>query len=306
MTARLNRTRKLVAEVAVGFRRDRCVMLAGGVAYFALISLAPMLVIALRVTALFVGQSTGQEELLDQLGTIIGSAAAETVASMIESARLAERSTVTTVIGVVIIVFAGTTLFAKLGEALNAVFGVRPPARSRAASGTEPKGRGFVRPGVVVRTLKRRLFSLALVVAIGLLLLLSLIVDTAVVSLFPTIRRFLAEQLAFMLAALNLLLSTALSALLFATVLKVMTDRSIAWRNALAGGATTAVLFSAAKIAFGLALGNQSVASTYGAAGAVVVLLLWVFLAAVALLVGAELAAVLERRRMGEERPSEP
>jgi membrane protein len=304
-------------------------MLAGGVAYFALISLAPMLVIALRVTALFVGQSTGQEELLGQLGTIIGSAAAETVASMIESARLAERSTVTTVIGVAIIVFAGTTLFAKLGEALNAVFGVQPSARSRAASGagskagagmrsgardeapaggaggTDPKGRGFVRPGVVVRTLKRRLFALALAVAIGLLLLLSLIVDTAVVSLFPTIRRFFAEQLAFMLAALNLLLSTALSALLFATVLKVMTDRSVAWRNALAGGATTAVLFSAAKIAFGLALGNQSVASTYGAAGAVVVLLLWVFLAAVALLLGAELAAVLERRRMGEERPSD-
>ena len=281
-------------------------MLAGGVAYFALISLAPMLVIALRVTALFVGQSTGQEELLDQLATIIGSAAAETVASMIESARLAERSTVTTVIGVVIIIFAGTTLFAKLGEALNAVFGVgyeagagtRDEAAAGAAGDTESKGRGFVRPGVVVRTLKRRLFSLALVVAIGLFLLLSLVVDTAVVSLFPTIRRFLAEQLAFMLAALNLLLSTALSALLFATVLKVMTDRSIAWRNALAGGATTAVLFSAAKIAFGLALGNQSVASTYGAAGAVVVLLLWVFLAAVALLVGAELAAVLDRRRM--------
>ncbi|MFW5738338.1 MAG: YihY/virulence factor BrkB family protein [Spirochaetota bacterium] len=272
--------RDIVRDVVRGFQRDRCMILSGSVAYFSLVSLAPMLVIALGVTTIFVDPVTGQDEALRQIGAVVGEEGARAVASMIESAQVAEPSIAMTVVGIAVLAFGATTLFAKLADALNVVFRSERPVDER----------------TILRTLRRRILSLAIVVAIGFLLLVSLIVDTAIVTLFDSVRRFLRERLALLLTVGEYLVSTAVSAALFGAVLKVMPERRVAWSHALAGGLATSVLFALTKVGFGLFLGNQTVASSYGAAGAVVVVLLWVYMAAVVLFLGAELAAVLERR----------
>lgn len=262
-------------------------MMAAGVSYFSLVSLAPMFVIVLGITTLFVDPATGESQLLAQVATIVGRQGANAISSMIESARVAERSLVMNIAGFAVLVFGATTLFAKLADALNVIFGTPQSVEQR----------------MLIPTLRRRLLSLTLVVGIGFLLLVSLIVDTAIVSLFERVRVFLERRVAVALAILEFLFSTGLSAVLFATIIKVMPERSVPWREALAGGLVTSVLFAVTKIGFGIVLGNQSVATSYGAAGAVVVILLWVYVAALVLFLGAEFAALHLRERADAEEP---
>ncbi|MFP4113805.1 MAG: YihY/virulence factor BrkB family protein [Spirochaetota bacterium] len=274
----------LISEIVRRFQDHRCVTLAASVAYFSIVSLAPMLVIVLNVSSVLVEPSVGEERLMAQVADVVGREGAATIRSMIRSAQVAERSPAMTVVGIVTLVFGASTLFAKLGEALSVVF---------AAARPRPRG-------ALARTVRSRLLSLTVVIGIGFLLVVSLIVDTAIVSLFDRITVFLERRLAVGLALLEFAFSTSFTAALFATVLKVMPEGHVPWRYALEGGLVTALFFTATKVGFGLLLGNQSVASSYGAAGAVVVVLLWVFVAAVVLLLGAELASVRMERTDAE------
>ncbi|MFW5689248.1 MAG: YihY/virulence factor BrkB family protein [Spirochaetota bacterium] len=283
----MRRLLERLKTVLRSFQEHRCVMMAAGVSYFSLVSLAPMFVIVLGITTLFVDPATGESQLLAQVATIVGRQGANAISSMIESARVAERSLVMNIAGFAVLVFGATTLFAKLADALNVIFGTPQSVEQR----------------MLIPTLRRRLLSLTLVVGIGFLLLVSLIVDTAIVSLFERVRVFLERRVAVALAILEFLFSTGLSAVLFATIIKVMPERSVPWREALAGGLVTSVLFAVTKIGFGIVLGNQSVATSYGAAGAVVVILLWVYVAALVLFLGAEFAALHLRERADAEEP---
>ncbi|MFW6288454.1 MAG: YihY/virulence factor BrkB family protein [Spirochaetota bacterium] len=265
----------------VGFRRDHCVMFAAGIAYFALVSLAPMLVIALSVTTIFVDPATGEAELLTQIASIIGSDGAEAIAGMIESARVAERSRTATIVGAAVLVFGATTLFAKLADSLNAVFGREEQ----------------VRRVTIWRTTRSRILSLTVVVGIGFLLLVSLVVDTAIVSLFDHIRDFLQERLAVVLVVVQAVFSIGLSTVLLGALLKVMPARHIPWNDALAGGLLSSILFAFTKVLFGLYLGGRDLTSSYGAAGTIVAVLLWIYAAALVLFLGAELAAARMSRR---------
>ncbi|HKJ84941.1 MAG TPA: YihY/virulence factor BrkB family protein [Spirochaetia bacterium] len=280
---------ELSRDVLVGFRKDHCVMFAAGIAYFALVSIAPMLVIALGVTTIFVDPATGETELLTQIASVIGRDGADAIAAMIESARVAERSRTATIVGVAVLVFGATTLFAKLADSLNAVFG-RPQE---------------VRRPTIWRTTRNRVLSLTVVVGIGFLLLVSLIVDTAIVSLFDRIRTFLQERLALLLAIMQTVFSLGLSTALLGSLLKVMPARHLAWGDALAGGLLSSILFALTKVLFGLYLGSRDLTSSYGAAGTIVAVLLWVYAAALVLFLGAELAAARMARRRETEQPTD-
>jgi membrane protein len=278
---RITTVLEISRDVLIRFRRDRCVMFAAGIAYFALVSIAPMLVLALGVTTVFVDPASGETELLTQIASIIGSDGANAIARMVESARLAEQSRLATILGAAVLVFGATTLFAKLTDALNAIFG-RPGTTGRPT---------------IWRAVRSRVLSLTAVVGIGFLLLVSLVVDTAIVSLFDHIRDFLREQLALLLGIAQSIFSVAFSTALLATLLKVMPARHLRWSDALAGGLLSSLLFALTKVLFGIYLGTRDLTSTYGAAGTIVVVLLWVYAAALVLFLGAELAAVRMSRR---------
>ena len=273
-------------ESLIHFRDDGCIMLAAGISYFALISLAPIFVVALRVATIFIGYQEGETRLITQLTAIVGRRGATVLRSMIRSAQLDQLSMVMTILGIIILLFVATTLFAKLADALNTIFKV---ARNR-------------QKNTFIRVLRKRLLSLTMIVGISFLLLGSLIFDTLVVSSFEYIKGLLGLRIGFLLAFLEFLLSTALQAILFGSVIKVMPEKRISWGHSLSGGSLTAVLFAVTKFFFGLLLGNQNIASSYGAAGAVVVILVWVFIAALVFFIGAEYTATLVReseKRLG-------
>ena len=269
------------------FQTHNCVMLAAGIAYFSLISIAPMLVLVLSITTIFVGPGTGERQLLTQLADFIGRDGADAVAGMVESARLGGRSVWMTIIGGAVLLFGATTLFAKLTDSLNVVFEVPEKVRTSTIRGT----------------LRSRLVSLSVVVGIGFLLLVSLVADAALVSLFGHIREFLQQRVAIVLAVFQFLVSTALSTVLLGAIMEVMPARRPSWRHALAGGLFSALLLAATKLLFGLYLRHGNIASSYGAAGAIVVVLLWAYAAAIVLFLGAEFAAVLMVRHGETPRP---
>ncbi|MFP4376004.1 MAG: YihY/virulence factor BrkB family protein [Spirochaetales bacterium] len=265
-------------QVFASFQAHQGVTLAASIAYFSVISLAPMLVVVLGVTTVFVDPTTGEDQLFAEIENVVGSQGAEALSTMIESAQPEERSTFMSIIGVLTLIFGSTTLFTKLSQALNVVFDFRATGAARQK---------------VVQTIKRRTMSLVVVLGIAFLLLLSLIVDTAIVSLFGRIRGLLGDGSAVVLLIAQQIVSIGFSALLFGAIIMIMPDHRIPPKPAWWGGVVTAALFALTKVLFGVFLGNQNVASSYGAAGAVVVILLWIYVSSALLLLGAELTAQL-------------
>jgi membrane protein len=278
MSNGISRLTGLAKQVFASFTAHRGVTLAASIAYFSAISLAPMLVVVLGVTTVFVDPATGEHQLYTEVENVVGSEGAAALATMIESAQPENRSTFMSIFGVLALIFGSTTLFTKLSQALNVVFEFDATGAARKK---------------IVQTIKRRTTSLIVVLGIAFLLLLSLIVDTAIVSLFGHLRGLLGEGSAVALLISEQLVSIGFTAILFGAIIMIMPDHRIPAKPAWWGGLLTAGLFTVTKFLFGVFLGNQNVASSYGAAGAVVVILLWIFVSSALLLLGAELTAQL-------------
>lgn len=261
---------------------DRVPMMGAALAYYTVFSIAPLIVISMGVAGLLFG-ARGGAEILDAIGGVVGESGAQAVRAMVESAASRPRAgLVATAIGVVTLMIGASGVFAQLQDSLNVIWRVRPAAEAdwKAAA-------------------RRRLLSFGMVGAIAFLLLASLLV-TAVLSAAGRFVGAAADSAAWW-QTVNNLTSVAVITGLFALVFKFLPDARLPWRAALRGGFWTSLLFTAGKIAIGLYLGRTAVASTYGAAGSFVVLLVWIYYSAQIVLFGAELThayALLEDLRV--------
>lgn len=250
---------------------DRVPMMGAALAFYGVFSIAPLLVILTGAAGLFFGDRGGQE-LLDALAGATGSLGAQAVISMVRGAASRPYSgLIATVIGVITLLIGATGVFGQLQESLNTIW-----------KSPEPPRRGWT------ATIRRRLLSFAMVGVILLLLLASMIA-TAVLA---TAGRVVGDTLpggAAAWQAVNAFASFIVIAGLFTLTFKLLPDRRPSWRACLRGGFYTSVLFMAGQYALALYLGRTAVASTYGAAGSLIALLLWVYYSAQILLFGAEL-----------------
>ncbi|MBA3496690.1 MAG: YihY/virulence factor BrkB family protein [Gemmatimonadales bacterium] len=260
----------ILKKAFVGWWDDNVPRLGASLAYYTLFALAPTLVIAIAVAGLFFGPEAVRGEIVGQIQGLVGRQGAEAVQAMLEGAAKPSASILATVIGSVTAFLGATGAFIELQTALNAIWRVKP------------------RPDVSVKTfLVERLVSFGLVVGVGFLLLVSLVVSTALSAL----NRYLGDAfpgLTVLWEASNVLVSLGVVTLLFAMVYKVLPDVQLRWRDVWVGALVTAGFFSIGKQLIGLYLGTSSVASSYGAAGSIVVLLVWVYYSAQVVLVGAE------------------
>src|SRR6478672_10929115 len=269
----------------IGWWNDNVPRLGASLAYYTLFAMAPILVIAIGVAGLVFGPTAVRGEVVGQIQGLVGRQGAEAVQAMIQGAAHPSSSVLATVVGVVTAFLGATGAFIELQTALNAIWRVKP------------------RPGVSVREfLLQRLISFGLVVGVGFILLVSLLVSAALAGLskylghsFPT--------LTALWEAGNVLVSLGVFTLLFAMVYKVLPDVRLGWRDVWVGALVTAGFFSIGKQVIGLYLGTSSVASSYGAAGSVVVLLIWVYYSAQVVLLGAEFTRYYVERFHGEPPP---
>ncbi len=279
----------ILRETYARFRNSRASSVAASLAFYTIFSLAPLLIISVAIAGILFGRDAAQGELSHQMEQLIGLQGAKTVQELIAETERARGDIAAMGIGFLVLFYGASQLFVHLQEALNAIWGIKLGAKE-----------GFR------IFLQKRLFSFAMVVAMGFLLLVSLVLSAFISGL----HKMLSETLPFqiLLQVGDLLFSFALVTVLFALVFKILPDEHVPWRNVWVGAIMTSLLFSVGKVLIGIYLGNAAVTSSFGAAGSLAVLLLWFSYSAQILLFGAQFTRVcadLDGKGL-DRRPKQP
>ena len=252
---------------------DRASRKGAALAFYTVFSLAPILILSIAIAGLFFGKEAARGEIFGQVKDLLGADAAAAVQAMIQSASRPGAGLIATAIGVVTLCVGATTALAELKDGLDQIW--------RAPSERTSGFWYFVR---------KRLLSVGLILSLGFLLLVSLVFSALVTALARMWGP--ADATGMVLQAMNFLFSFALVTLLFAMIYKILPSVHIAWKDVAIGSVITAALFSVGKALIGLYLSNSAVASSYGAAGSVILVLVWVYYSAQIFLLGAEFTKV--------------
>lgn len=266
---------RLLAQTLTRWQEDKASRLAAALSYYTIFSLPPLLLIVIAVAGFFLGRGAVREQVVGQLGSVLGDQGAQAIQVMLENAGWSQGAGIlATVVGVVTLLMGATGAFVQLQDALNTIWDVAP------------------RPGgSPLNVVKDRLLSFSMVLVIAFLLLVSLVVS-AVLSALGTYLESILPQTLWLARLLSFLLSFTLITLLFALIYKYLPDAEIAWGDVWPGAAVTALLFVVGKFVLGLYLGSSSAASAYGVAGSLIIILLWVYYSAQILFLGAEFTQV--------------
>ena len=270
-----------------GYVDDDCLSRGAAIAYYTVFSLAPVLVIVIAVAGLVFGEDAARGAIVAQLSGMMGKQSAEALQSMIKSASQPGAGLLATGLGLLTLLFTATGVFTEMQAALNAIWKAAPEGTT------------------LTRLVRVRLLSLGLVMSLGFLLLVSLVVSAGLSALGTWLGAFV-PQTALLLHLVNLGFSFLMIAVLFAAIYKVLPDKTIAWGDVSIGAVVTALLFSIGKLAIGLYIGSSRIASSYGAAGALVVILLWIYYSAQIFLLGAEFTKVFAERHGSHAQPAAP
>jgi membrane protein len=270
-----------------GFSKNGVLRLSAALSYYSVFSIAPLLIVAVYIVGVFYGPDAAKGQLEPQLENYIGGPAASAVQELVKSAHKPIRGGLALAMGLAALMIGASSVFGQLKDALNTIWEVQLK--------TSNVVRDFVH---------NRLLSFAMVLVIGFLLLTSLLLSAAVASLNTYLQgRFGIPALVWTTA--NFVLSFTIVTTLFAMIFKVLPDVMIAWRHVWLGAAVTAVLFEMGKLGLAYYLGRESTVSSYGAAGSVILLLLWVYYSSCILLFGAEFTRAYTQV-MAEIIPPEP
>jgi membrane protein len=278
---------RLLKDTAQEWNEDNVPLLAAALAYYTVFSLAPLLLIAIAIAGAVFGEDAARGEIFAQLRGLLGAQAAAAVTSLIESANKPNSGGgIATIISVIILLFGASGVFGQLQMALNTIWEVKP------------------KPGRAVKSfIQSRFLSFAMVLVIGFLLLVSLILSAILAVISNYFNNFIPGFVALG-QVINFAISFAVITFLFAAIYKFLPDVKIPWSNLWVGAGVTALLFNIGKFLIGLYLGSSSVSSGYGAAGSLIVILIWVFYSAQILLFGAEFTQVYSKYRGKPIRPS--
>jgi membrane protein len=276
----------LLRRAVADWLADGAPRLGAALAYYTLFSLAPLLLAAIAVAGLAFGEEAAQGRIVTELESLIGRSGAEAVQAMIESSRRPSSGVVASLVALATLLVGASGVFVELKGALNVIFDVRDA------------------PSGLKGTLRARLAAFALVLAVGFLLLVSLIVSAALSAMGSRLSALVAEP--FVLQVLNAGLSLVVITVLVAMLFKFLPDTKLAWRDVWVGALFTSALFTVGKFLIGLYLGRSGVSSTYGAAASIVVLMIWVYYAGQIFFLGAELTQAWALRRSGASNLSTP
>jgi len=262
---------QMTKSAVKGWVEDDAPSMGAALSYYTLFSLAPLLIIVIAVAGLVFGQDAAQGEIVAQLRGIMGEEGAVVVEGLLKAAREPSQGVIATIVGIAILLLGATAIFGELQSALDRIW--RVPA-SKEESG-------------IWHLLRTRLLSFGLVLGLGFLLMVSLVVSAALAALGKWWGGWFAGW-DVLLEILNFAVSLGIFTLLFAMIYKMMPRARIPWRDVWTGAAVTALLFTLGKVLIGLYLGKSSLASGFGAAGSIVVLIAWVYYSAQIFLLGAE------------------
>ncbi|HET6423597.1 MAG TPA: YihY/virulence factor BrkB family protein [Planctomycetaceae bacterium] len=269
---------RLFYQTWIEWNEDNVPRLGAALAFYSALSIAPLLVISLRVAAYFFGDDAARGEIEHQMDSMIGDQGAEAIQAMLQNANHPENGTFATVFSVVMLLFGASGVFGELQSSLNTIWEVKPKS-----------GRG------IWDYVRDRFLSVAMVMGVAFLFVVSLVVS-AMLSFISTYVLTFSGEMVMLSNLVNVVVSLAVFTGIFAALFKVLPDVIIGWRDVWYGALMTAILFTLGKAGIGLYLGQSSMASSYGVAGSLVVLLVWVYYSAQIVFFGAEFTQVYANR----------
>lgn len=271
---------ELLKDAYLAFNQDRAPRLAAATAYYALFSIAPLLVLLVAIAGQFLSQGDVQEQLLNAVSAGVGESVADELGSLLQANtdRLQSESLIASIIGFVTLFLGATGLFAQLQDALNALWGADPAPQT-----------GFL------HIVKTRLISFALVVLFATLILAFVVGNTALSALATRLGDLIGVG-AFVARFATFALSVGLFTLVFSVIFKYLPDVKLSWRDVRVGAFITAILFTVGQVLIGLYFGRVSPGSLFGAAGSLVVLLLWIYYSCMIIFFGAEITWVYAQK----------
>lgn len=267
----------IVNNAAEEWQRDKAARLGAALAYYAAFSIGPLLLLVVSAAGMVFGEEAAQGRLIDQLGALMGPEGAAAVQAMLAGAKNTQTGTVATILGLVMLIVGAAGAFGAIQDALNTVWQVQPRA-----------DRGF---WAIVHD---RFLSFSMVLGSGFLLLVSLVISAALAAMSSLLCGF--EQISLPANVLHAAASLTVITVLFAMIFKYLPDATVPWRDVWFGAIVTSILFAIGKFSIGWYLGHSSVASTFGAAGSLAVLMVWLYYSAQIFLFGAELTKAFSLR----------
>jgi membrane protein len=260
---------------------------ASSIAFFTIFAMPAILVLIINTTGNLFGEEAITGELASHVEAMIGKESAVQVQNIVKNASLSQSGFIATIISIVTLIISSTTVFNLLQRAINKIWHVKPQPRRE-----------------WLKILKDRGISFIIVIGLGALLAISLTFDTIIAAFSGFIAEIETGFSAGLVWLLNFILSFGLLTLVFAILFKVLPDANVRWKDVWVGSVITALLFAGSKFAIGLIIGNSTVTTAYGAAGSVIVILVWVYFSTIILLLGAEITQVYAREIGRQIKPS--
>ena len=262
---------KILKGTFNGFSEHKITKLSGSLAYYTIFSMGPLLVMIISLCGLFLAREAVEGEVFSVLHNFVGQDTAIQLQEIIKNASLAGKSKIAAIIGGITLLIGATTVFGEIQDSINSIWGLKAKPR-----------KGWL------KMLQNRFLSFSVIVSLGFLLLVSLTISGIIEGISNGLRARYPDVTVVVFYIINLLLTLTISTIIFAVIFKVLPDARIRWRDVIAGAITTAILFMLGKFGISLYISQTKVGSTYGAAGSLVILIVWVYYSSIMLYLGAE------------------
>lgn len=278
----------IAKDTVVGFMDDKGLKLSASLSYYTVFSMAPLLLLIISLAGAFFGREAIEGRIFEEINGLVGNQAAAQIQEIITNLELSGKTTISVIIGAITLVVGATTVFGEIQDSINMIWRVK----------AKPK-RGWV------KLLKDRLLSGSLIIGLGFLLIVSFIINGIVLTLGDMLKQHFPDITIVIIDIVNIFISFVVITVLFGVIFKVLPDAKIAWKDVRVGAFFTACLFMLGRYLIGLYIETTGAGSPYGAAGSIIIILLWVYYTAAILYMGAEFTRIYADHIGARIEPSE-
>jgi membrane protein len=278
----------ILKDTYKSFTADKGLKLSASLSYYTVFSMAPLLLLIISLAGLFFGRVASEGRIFNEINGLIGNEAAAQVQQIIRNLELSGKTTLSVIIGSITLIIGATTVFGEIQDSINMIWKVKAKPR-----------KGWI------KLLKDRLLSGSIIVGLGFLLIVSLLINGALVALNDMLKSYFPDLTIILFNILNIAVSFAVITILFGVIFKVLPDAKIAWKDVRTGAFFTACLFMLGRYVIGLYIQTSAAGSPYGAAGSIIIILLWVYYTAAILYFGAEFTRVYANFNGAKIEPAE-
>ena len=265
----------MIKEVSAEFSADNIVKYSASLSYYTVFSIAPLLIVLTTLFGFLFGKEAMQGRVYEQLNNFVGSKAAVQIQDIIKNIHLSRNSFVATVISIIVLLIGATSIFGEIQDSINKIWGLKIKQRK-----------------VWWKLILTRLLSFSLIISIGVIMIVSVLLNAVVAALGKFIGKYIAGYSLYFIQVSEVLLSLLVLTFLFALIFKILPDAKIHWKDVLFGGLITAILFTLGKMGINFYIQKSNLTSLYGAAGSIIILMVWVYYSSIILYLGAEFTKV--------------